>query len=274
MSAEQAAEGKPLFETLPHVFASLGASTLNVFATVGGLAQLTGETLVATVSGPFNVRELIKQCYQVGVQSMSIGFLTALFTGAVMALQFGWSLARFGASNYVGSVISQGFVMELGPVLTALLVGGRVGAGITAEIGSMVVTEQVDAIRAMGANPVKELVVPRVLACVLTMPMLALMADVIGITGGGLVATVEQGLSPAYYFDQVLRSTTVSEVVHGLIKATFFGYLYGMIGCYQGLRTRGGTEGVGLSTTKTVVLLSISILICDFILGKMLLPFT
>lgn len=271
--SEQAAR-RPLFVTIPNVLAIMGARTLDFFATFGSVAQLTFETLLALFTRPFNLRELLKQSYQVGVQSMSIGFLTALFTGAVMALQFGWSLERFGASNYVGSVISQGFVMELGPVLTALLVGGRVGAGITAEIGSMVVTEQVDAIRAMGANPVKELVVPRVLACVLTMPMLALMADIIGITGGGLVATMEQGLAPAYYFDQVLRSTTVSEVVHGLIKATFFGYIYGMVGCWSGLRTRGGTEGVGLATTKTVVLLSISILISDFILGKMLLPFT
>lgn len=273
MSAAETAT-RPLFAAIPNLLAAMGRRTLDFFALFGGFAQLTFEALLEGIRSPYNVRELIKQVYQVGVQSMSIGFLTALFTGAVMALQFGWSLERFGASNYVGSVISQGFVMELGPVLTALLVGGRVGAGITAEIGSMVVTEQVDAIRAMGANPVKELVVPRVLACVLTMPMLALMADVIGITGGGLVAIVEQGLSPAYYFDQVLRSTTISEVAHGLVKATFFGYIYGMVGCFQGLRTRGGTEGVGRATTRTVVMLSISILIVDFILGKMLLPFT
>ncbi len=267
--------GKPaVLHAVPDLLAAIGQRTLGFFALFGGYAQLTFETVLEGVRPPFNVRELIKQAYQVGVQSMSIGFLTALFTGAVMALQFGWSLERFGAANYVGSVVSQGFVMELGPVLTALLVGGRVGAGITAEIGSMVVTEQVDAIRAMGANPVKELVVPRVLACILTMPMLALMADVIGIAGGGLVAIAEQGLSPTYYFDQVLRTVSISEVVHGLVKATFFGYVYGMVGCFEGLRTRGGTEGVGRSTTRTVVMLSIAILISDFILGKMLLPFT
>ncbi len=190
-----------------------------------------------------------------------------------MALAGRWSLERFGASNYVGKVVSVGFVMELGPVLTALLVGGRVGAGITAELGSMNVTEQIDAIRALGADPVKKLVWPRVVACTIAMPILALMADVVGITGGMFVAVLEQGLTSAYYIDQVLTTVDISEVVHGLIKAVFFGYAFGIIGCYQGLQTFGGTEGVGRSTTQTVVITSITILVSDFILGKALLPF-
>lgn len=263
-----------LFVAFPNAIAGIGGGTLDLLSGFGAVCYLTWQTARALFKRPFPFRALVQQIQQLGVKSISIGLLTALFTGAVMALQFGWSLERFGASNYVGSVISVGFVMELGPVLTALLVGGRVGAGITAEIGSMKVTEQIDAIRAMGADPVKELVLPRVLACVITMPILALFADVVGITGGGLVAITEQGLSPAYYFDQVLKSTDIGEVVHGLVKATFFGFVYGMVGCSQGMQTQGGTAGVGVSTTKTVVILSISILVSDFILGKMLLPFT
>ncbi len=262
------------FSLFPDVLAALGGGTLSFLSHFGAVSRLTWETLLSAAMRPFPFRELVRQIDQLGRQSISIGFLTALFTGAVMALQFGWSLARFGASSYVGSVISVGFVMELGPVLTALLVGGRVGAGITAEIGSMKVTEQIDAIRAMGASPVQKLVLPRVLACLITMPILALLADLVGITGGGLVAIAEQGLTPTYYFDQVLRSTHISQVMHGLVKATFFGFIYGMVGCYEGMQTQGGTAGVGVATTRTVVILSISILVSDFILGKMLLPFT
>ena len=143
------------------MIAALGAGFMSFFITFGAIAKLTARMLRAMLSRPFEFRPLIQQFYSLGVQSFSIAFLTALFTGAVMALQFGWGLERFGAGNYVGKVISVGFVMELGPVLTALLVGGRVGAGITAEIGSMNVTEQIDAIRALGADPIKKLVVPR-----------------------------------------------------------------------------------------------------------------
>jgi phospholipid/cholesterol/gamma-HCH transport system permease protein len=256
------------------MIAALGSGFLSFFITFGAIAKLTASTVRAMFRRPLEFRPIIQQLYSLGVQSFSIAFLTALFTGAVMALQFGWGLERFGAANYVGKVISVGFVMELGPVLTALLVGGRVGAGITAEIGSMAVTEQIDAIRALGADPIKKLVVPRVIACVIAMPLLAAMADVVGIFGGMVVAVTDQGLTTAYYLDQVLTSVDIPEVMHGLIKAGFFGYFFGIIGCHMGLHTTGGTQGVGRFTTRTVVVTSITILVGDFILGKILLPFT
>jgi len=255
------------------ILGAIGHQTLRFFEVFGSISRLTFATVRAGFSLPFEGREVIRQLYFLGVQSLGVGLLTALFTGAVMALQFGHGLARFGASNYVGKLISVGFVMELGPVLTALLVGGRVGAGITAEIGSMRVTEQVDAIRALGADPIKKLVLPRVLACVISMPLLCILADVIGILGGMLVAGAEQGIAFSFYLDQVLTTVDIPEVTHGVIKAGFFGFFYSIIGCWMGLQTSGGTEGVGRFTTQTVVLTSITILVGDFVLGKALLPF-
>lgn len=263
----------PAFSAFPDALVRIGYATVEFLSTFGAVGRLTFAMIRGLFQRPFEGRELLRQMYHLGEQSLSVAFLTALFTGAVMALQFGWGLERFGAANYVGKLISVGFVMELGPVLTALLVGGRVGAGITAEIGSMSVTEQVDAIRTLGADPIKKLVGPRVLACAITMPILAMMADVVGIIGGMLVAVPEQGIAPAFYLDQVLTTVEIGEVAHGLIKAFFFGYFYGIIGCYMGLQTRGGTEGVGRATTRTVVVTSITILAGDFILGKILLPF-
>jgi len=254
-------------------FATLGANTIGFLATFGAMSRLAGHMFKVGIRRPFEGRELVRQLHALGVQSLSIAFLTALFTGAVMALQFGWSLERFGAASYVGKVVSVGFVMELGPVMTALLVGGRVGAGITAELGSMNVTEQIDAIRALGADPVKKLVWPRVAACTISMPILALMADFVGTAGGMMVAVFEQGLTASYYIDQVLTTVDIGEVAHGLFKALFFGFSFGLIGCYQGLQTRGGTEGVGRATTRTVVITTITILVSDFVLGKALLPF-
>ena len=270
---EEVARRRSPFSAFPDVFASIGGGFLDFLATFGSVSRLTFKMAAAAVRRPWEGRELIRQMHALGTQSLSIAFLTALFTGAVMALQFGFGLERFGAASYVGKVVSLGFVMELGPVLTALLVGGRVGAGITAELGSMSVTEQIDAMRALGADPVKKLVVPRVLACVITMPILALMADVVGTIGGMLVAVADQGVTWGYYLDQVITSVNINHLLHGLIKSAFFGFFYGIIGCYKGLQTRGGTEGVGRATTETVVITSITILVGDFILGKVMLPF-
>ena len=273
MTMSSRVEPRSAWTVITDPIAGVGAGTLGFITTFGAISRLAGHMFRVGLRRPFEGRELVRQLYSIGAQSFSIAFLTALFTGAVMALQFGWSLERFGAASYVGKVVSVGFVMELGPVLTALLVGGRVGAGITAELGSMSVTEQIDAVRALGADPVKKLVWPRVFACTVSMPILALMADFVGTAGGMLVAVAEQGLTASYYIDQVLTTVDIGEVLHGLIKALFFGFSFGLIGCYQGLQTRGGTEGVGRSTTRTVVITSITILVSDFLLGKALLPF-
>ena len=273
MNSRSAVGPPSLWEIATEPIAGLGASTVGFLTTFGAISRLALHMFFVGLRRPFEGRELLRQLVSLGAQSVSIAFLTALFTGAVMALQFGWSLERFGAASYVGKVVSVGFVMELGPVLTALLVGGRVGAGITAEIGSMAVTEQIDAIRALGADPVKKLVWPRGMACTISMPILALMADFVGTAGGMMVAVAEQGLTASYYIDQVLTTVDIGEVLHGLIKALFFGFSFGLIACYPGLQTRGGTEGVGRATTHTVVMTSITILVSDFLLGKALLPF-
>lgn len=189
----------------------------------------------------------------------------------VMALQFAVGLEPYGASLYTGKLVSLGIVRELGPVLTALMVGGRVGSGITAEIGSMAVTEQVDAIRALGADPVKRLVLPRVLACVIALPLLTMVSDLVGILGGMIITMQEVGITWRFFLNQLLDTIGTVDLLHGLGKSLFFGYIVGIVGCYLGLRTVGGTAGVGRNTTVTVVVVSISILVSDYILTNLFL---
>ncbi len=235
----------------------------------GGTFVLAIDVFRQTFKRPFQFRELLRQAWMVGVKSLTIVLVTSTFTGMVLALQFAFGLARFGAKLYVAKLVGLALVREMGPVLTSLLVGGKVGAGMTAEIGSMNVTEQVDAIRALGANPVRKLVVPRVLAMTLMMPVLAIYADVIGVFGGLVISMSDAGLKPRFYFSSMAESVMMTDVVHGVAKTIFFGFFIGLIGCYQGLRTQGGTEGVGTSTTTTVVMVSITILISDFFLSKL-----
>ncbi|OGP83252.1 MAG: transporter [Deltaproteobacteria bacterium RBG_13_65_10] len=238
---------------------------------VGGVAVLSWETLLAAFSPPFELRELVRQVDEIGIKSLSIASITAIFTGMVLALQTAVGLTRFGAKLYVGSIVSMAMVRELGPTLTALILAGRVGSGITAELGSMAVTEQVDALRAIGANPVRKLVVPRVLACTVVMPLLAVLADFLGILGGMIIGTVELHVSRHFYLRTVQDTLVLSDVMSGIGKAPFFGFLIGAIACYNGLTTRGGTEGVGRATTNTVVAASIAILVTDFFLTKLFL---
>ena len=206
-----------------------------------------------------------------GVDSWTITLLTAIFTGMVMASQFAIGLEPFGASIYTGSLVSLGIVRELGPVLTALLVGGRVGSGFTAELGSMAVTEQIDAMRALGADPIRKLVLPRCVAMVVAMPLLTILADLVGCFGGAVITVFEVDITFRFAFEQMADTVGIPDLIHGLAKSAFFGYFVAIIGCWNGMRTYGGTEGVGQATTNTVVYISICILVSDFVLTRLFL---
>lgn len=240
-----------------------------IAAGVGEMTLLLRDTIRALPQRPFEFQQLVYQVEQMGVRSVAIAAVTAVFTGMVMAVQFAFGLERFGARDYVGRVIGISITRELAPTLTALVVGSRIGAGMAAEIGSMNVTEQIDAIRALGADPVKKLVVPRMLACLILMPVLTLFADVLGFAGAMLVSSVQFGTPPEFFYRSGLDSVDMEDFLSGLGKTPFFGALIALIGCYHGLTTRGGTEGVGRSTTRTVVFTSIAVLLSDFFLTKL-----
>jgi phospholipid/cholesterol/gamma-HCH transport system permease protein len=248
--------------------AAVGHQSIRVVELLGGLSQLTADAFYQAVTPPYNVRALIHQVDHLGVKSISIVGVAAVFTGLVLALQTGYGLGRFGAKGYVGIVVSLSMVRELAPVLTALLVGGRVGSGITAELGSMKVTEQIDAMRAMGANPIKKLVVPRVLGAMLILPLLTVLANSLGILGGMIISKHEFQVDYHLYYHTVIRNLTLADVVSGLGKTVVFGYIIAIVGCYKGLETTGGTEGLGRATTASVVTSAIIILISDFFLTK------
>ena len=244
-----------------------------VLGHVGALAILSKETARLAVRPPLEVRNLFVQLHLLGVRSLSITNITLLFTGMVVALQTAYSLAAFGAKYVTGDAVSLTLVRELGPVLTALVVGGRVGAGITAEIGSMAVTEQVDAIRALAADPVKKLVVPKVLATIIMLPILTILADFMGILGGLFISVYELDQSARFYWERVRQALSIGDICSGVGKAFFFAFFIAMFGCYNGLRAQGGADGVGRATTNTVVMASIAILISDFFLTKLFLLF-
>jgi len=240
------------------------------FREVGRFGQVFWQALAWTPRRPFDGRELFRQMVRVGVDSLPVVALTAMFTGMVMALQTFSVLARFGAERYVGSLVSLSMVRELAAVLSGLVIAGRAGSAMGAELGTMRVTEQIDALEVMATNPVHYLVVPRVWASTIMLPLLVLLADGLGIFGGYLVAVVLLGANPVAHMDNTFRFMDFSDLSSGLIKAAVFGMLIAVIGCQQGLDTRGGAEGVGRSTTRSVVLASVSILIADFFLTKIL----
>ena len=250
----------------------LGGRVLDFFNIVGGVALLTWDVIVAFLRGPREWPLIMQQLRVLGAQSLPIAFLAASATGMIFAVQFGWGLKRFGASMYAGKLVSIAFVMELGPVLTSLVVGARIGAGITAELGSMKVTEQIDAIRALGASPIHKLVMPRVLACCLAVPILVMMADLFGTVAAMFITMSQVGVSARFYWDQVFTSVDLGDLCHGLIKSGFFGYIIGVVGCYYGMNTWGGTEGVGRPPTEPVVVLAFPRRVADSSLTHMPLP--
>jgi phospholipid/cholesterol/gamma-HCH transport system permease protein len=249
-------------------FGRRGAAILDF---VGGISELSAQVVSRMWRRPLYLPEVVHQMDELGVRSVGITTVTALFTGMVLALQTAYSLAAFGGKLFIGRVVSLSLVRELGPVLTALMVAGRVGAGITAELGSMTVTEQVDAMRSMAISPVKRLVVPRVAAIVAMLPLLTALADLLGILGGLVIAIYELKISPSFYFESMWQQLRIGDIFSGLAKTFFFGFEISILGCYNGLNVSGGAASVGRATTRTVVMASIAILVSDFFLTKLFL---
>ena len=248
----------------------LGRLLIGVLHAVGRFFVLLGQTLHGAVRPPFAPRAVAGQFVRVGVDSVPVVLLTALFTGGVLALQTFKGFSRFHAEGYIGSVVALSMLRELGPVLTALMVTGRAGSAMAAELGSMRVTEQIDALVALATDPVQYLFVPRVLAAILVLPMLAILANAVGIAGGYLVAVTYLGANPVRYIENTFQYLNLDDLTSGLVKSAVFGGLLSLIGCQCGFDTVGGAEGVGRATTRAVVAGSLSVLIADFFLTKIL----
>jgi phospholipid/cholesterol/gamma-HCH transport system permease protein len=235
----------------------------------GGLANLSAEIVRELFQPPFYFRLLVDQIKIIGVQSFFLVLVTGLATGSVMALQFGAGLAKFGGTLYVPKIVSLSILREMGPVFTSLLVAGRIGSGIASEVASMKVTQQIDAIRALGTSPIQRIVIPRVLASVIALPILTLFADYIAHYGAMLVCLHEFNITPDFFFAKAIETIHISDLTTGLAKSGVFAYFIALIACWRGLNTGAGTRGVGDTTTWVVVTSSIFILISDFLLTKL-----
>lgn len=233
--------------------------------------RLLGQIFRGVTSRPFYPRDIIEQFDTIGLGSLTVVLLTGLFTGMVLALQSGLTLDQFGARSVVGRLVSASMVKELGPVLTALMVTGRVGSGIAAELGSMVVTEQIAALRALGTDPVRKLVVPRVLAGTIMVPVLTVVADAIGMIGGLVISVTQLKVAGSVYWTNVQEGLYLDDLWMGILKPFVLGFALVTIGCHVGLRATGGTQGVGRATTNAVVSASVAVLALDFLLTKLLI---
>jgi phospholipid/cholesterol/gamma-HCH transport system permease protein len=260
--------------------ARLNAAALNTVQGAQSFAQLAWNAIRFVFARPFYAGDVVQQMDAMGVQSLGIVLLTGFFTGMVLALQSSVQLRTFGATQYIGSLVSASMIRELGPVLAGLMVAGRVGSGVAAQIGSMRVTEQIDALTTLGTDPIKKLVTPRLLAGLIMLPVLTVINDVVGILGGNLIASIYVGLPSAFYWrtvwDQIVAGGfsfgfIPNDFIQGLAKPFVFGGIIALTACYHGLATTGGTEGVGVATTRTVVSSSIAILVVDYFLTQILL---
>ncbi len=229
---------------------------------------LIWRSFVSLFSRPRYIAETIQQMDLIGVGSLPIVLLTGFFTGGVLVLQVFPTVQYYSIQNEAGNMVATSLIRELGPVLTALMVSGRIGAAISAELGSMSVSQQIDAMRALGTDPIRKLVVPRVIALILMLPLLTVAADILGLIGGGVVASSMFNQDPQVFASSVRVGLSTSDLISGLIKPLFFGLIIGAVACHKGLTTTGGTVGVGRSTTNAVVIGSIWVIIFDFFLSK------
>lgn len=257
---------QPFFTTL---VTNLGRKVTAAASEFGGAWMLFMSVLRDIWKRPTYPRLIIEQVYHIGIKSTALVLITAGFTGMVMALQFGMGLEKFGGKLYVPKIVSLSIVREIGPVFCSLMLAARVGAGIASEIASMVVTQQIDAIRVLGTSPIKRIVIPRILGAVISLPLLCAMGNLVGVGGALLVGVTELGLDAGFFYNKVITTVTVIDLLTGVGKTVFFAFSISLSACYFGLNVKGGTRGVGMTTTKAVVVASMSILISDFFLTKL-----
>ena len=234
-------------------------------------ALLSGRALSNLFRRPLYLADIFTQADSIGVGSIPIVLLTGFFTGGVLALQSSSSLAQFGAAAITGQLVSFSMIKELGPVLTSLMVSGRNASGMASELGSMVVTEQIDAMRALGTDPLKKLVMPRIVATVVMLFFLTILSDTVGTMGGGTVAVLMLGQGGSQYFHAAYQKLVFGDIAQGLIKPIFFGFIIATVGCFYGMSTKGGTQGVGRATTQAVVVSSVLIIASDFVLSRLMI---
>lgn len=251
-------------------FARIGELLISLTKEMGSILLLLCKVLKQILLPPYEIKNIIKQMQEIGVRSLPVVFITAIFTGMVLALQTYTGFKRFGAESVVATVVAMSMTRELGPVLTALIVAGRAGAAMAAELGTMRVTEQIDALETLATNPVKYLIVPRFISGCIMLPSLALVTDIIGILGGYIITVGLFGTSSVSYWKRTWNYLEMEDIYNGLIKAAFFGASIALISCYKGFYTDGGAEGVGKATTGAVVLSSMTILVSDYFLSAWL----
>ncbi len=249
---------------------SIGSSCVEFLNYLGGVSLLLHLSIKEFFKKPLYIRLILNQTYHIGFRSLLLVSASALSTGMVMALQFGLGLEKFGAKLYVPKIVALSIAKELGPVFTSLMVAGRVGAGIASEIGSMTVTQQIDAIRALGTSPIKKIIIPRIIATIISLPILTVIANAIGVFGAMIVSYYELDLDMGFFMTKVFSTVTSMDYLTGLIKTLFFAIFISITACYFGLKVREGTSGVGIATTQSVVTSSILIVASDFFLSKIL----
>jgi phospholipid/cholesterol/gamma-HCH transport system permease protein len=241
---------------------------------VQDISLLAGRAFASIFRRPYYARDILIQMEQIGVGSLAVVMLTGFFTGAVLTLQTSKTLSTFGAVGYTGALVAVSLVRELGPVLASLMVAGRVGSGIASELGSMLVTEQINAMRALGTDPIKKLVVPRVLATISMLPVVTIVADAMGVLGGLFTSVFVLRITANLYLNRAWDSLSYMDLFGGLLKPLIFGATLAIVSCHCGLRTYGGTQGVGRSTTQAVVASSILIIVFDLFLTRIILAYT
>lgn len=237
-----------------------------VIRELGRISMMFLESILLGFRPPFKLNYIFKQMEFIGVNSVFVVILTGVFTGMVLALQSYYGFRKFSSEGLVGATVALSMTRELGPVLTSLMVTGRAGSAMAAELGTMRVTEQIDALTVMALNPIKYLVTPRVIAAFLMLPLLTVIADFVGIAGGFLVGVKLLGINEGAYIDKMIKFVELNDIYNGLVKAAVFGVILSIVSCYKGFYTKGGAEGVGRSTTEAVVVSSVTILVADYIL--------